>query len=326
MQASRPTFSIIIPCFNYAHSLGRALASVAGQSRLLTEPARDVLEVIAVDDGSTDDTAAVAERAFDIWFRPHGVRCVLSRQANAGAAVARNTGLDEARGVWIWFLDADDELVYEAMDRIQAAIDAAGDATVVFGGLRAFSTKNGRLTVRERPAGDVSGDIETDFVAYLDGQIGTLVPGSAVVRADEANDVRFVPKCLRSQDVVFLAQVLARGRAFAATGVENIILLSHRHDDSLRRNTDRMRQAEPYIVPGLFDADKLPPHLLKHRPRFAGRYGLDVSRNYYQNGEWHDATRSYLAAVRQHPRSLGNTRALRRFVAAWVRGRFYGGA
>ena len=84
----------MIPAYNVAEHLPRCLRSVLGQSR----PPE---EVLVVDDGSTDGTAAAASR-----FGPP-VRVI--RQQNAGASAARNRGILEARGQFVAFLDSDDE-------------------------------------------------------------------------------------------------------------------------------------------------------------------------------------------------------------------------
>ena len=88
-----PTVSVIIPAYNDARFIGQAIGSVLAQTH---RP----LDVIVIDDGSRDDTAEIAES-----FGPP-VR--VFRQLNAGAAVARNAGMREARGDYIAFLDADD--------------------------------------------------------------------------------------------------------------------------------------------------------------------------------------------------------------------------
>jgi len=87
--------SIVIPCYNAAPFLREALDSTLRQ----TVPAA---EVILVDDGSTDDSAAIAES--------YGPPVRVIRQANQGESVARNAGLAAARGEYIVFLDADDVL------------------------------------------------------------------------------------------------------------------------------------------------------------------------------------------------------------------------
>nr|MDT0656501.1 glycosyltransferase family 2 protein [Micromonospora sp. DSM 115978] len=94
-----PLVSVIVPNYNYARALRLCLAALAGQ----THPA---LEVIVVDDGSTDDSVAVAEAA--------GVR-VLRTPTNSGVSVARNLGADHAHGEIIMFVDSDVALAPEAV-------------------------------------------------------------------------------------------------------------------------------------------------------------------------------------------------------------------
>ena len=95
MSAARPLpVSVLIPAHNRAGLIGRALESVAAQA-----PARPA-ETIVVDDGSDDDTAAVAERL--------GAR-VVRHERNRGTAAARNTGAEAATQPWLALLDSDDE-------------------------------------------------------------------------------------------------------------------------------------------------------------------------------------------------------------------------
>jgi glycosyltransferase involved in cell wall biosynthesis len=86
--------SVVIPTYNCAARLPDAVGSVRAQEW-------PELEIIVVDDGSTDDTAVVLKK-----LAGSDIRCI--RQANAGPAAARNTGIAAARGQWIAFLDADD--------------------------------------------------------------------------------------------------------------------------------------------------------------------------------------------------------------------------
>jgi glycosyltransferase involved in cell wall biosynthesis len=85
--------SVVIPCFNASRYIAAALRSVQEQHWT-------PLEIIVVDDGSTDGSPELIASAFP------EVRLI--RQANQGAAVARNRGVREARGTWVAFLDADD--------------------------------------------------------------------------------------------------------------------------------------------------------------------------------------------------------------------------
>lgn len=97
-----PRYSIVIPCYNAARFIGESIRSCLAQTD-------GDLEVLVVDDGSTDDSAAtVAALAGDTRVR-------LIRQSNQGVGAARNAGLAAARGEFINFLDADDLLEPEKL-------------------------------------------------------------------------------------------------------------------------------------------------------------------------------------------------------------------
>jgi len=102
--AERPKISVIIPAYNRAQTLARAVQSVLNQG------IQD-LEILLVDDGSTDGTPGVMESFQD----PRIVR--ISHPRNLGAAAARNSGLRKARGDYVAFLDSDDEWLPEKLDR-----------------------------------------------------------------------------------------------------------------------------------------------------------------------------------------------------------------
>ena len=95
-KSEPPLVSIVTPVFNCGSVLADTLESARAQTF------RD-FEVIIVDDGSTDDSAAVARR-----FCEMDPRFSLVQQSNAGVSAARNTAIPRARGEWIAFLDGDD--------------------------------------------------------------------------------------------------------------------------------------------------------------------------------------------------------------------------
>ena len=117
-----PTISVITPCYNGERYLHGTLSSVLGQTH---RP----LEVIVVDDGSTDRSAAIAE-SFDAPVRT-------IRQHNQGESAARNRGIAEARGTHLLFLDADDVLRPQALASL--AVAATGPCVVPLMGYSTFT-------------------------------------------------------------------------------------------------------------------------------------------------------------------------------------------
>ena len=100
MSDSGHSVSAVVPAYNAARTLPATIASIRSQSV-------EVLEILVVDDGSSDDTAEVAREA--------GARVV--PQANAGHAAARNTGIAAAEGRYVAFLDADDLWLPDKLER-----------------------------------------------------------------------------------------------------------------------------------------------------------------------------------------------------------------
>lgn len=115
-----PCISIIIPIYNTAPYLRQCLDSVCGQ----TYPH---LEIICVDDGSTDNSPAILDE-----YAARDSRVKLIRQSNAGVSAARNAGLEAATGEYVTGVDPDDYLELHAYERILSHLDATADI-VCFG-------------------------------------------------------------------------------------------------------------------------------------------------------------------------------------------------
>jgi len=111
-----PLVSVVIPAYNAEKTIRNAIDSVVGQTM-------SDLEVIVVDDASTDGTVRAVEAIDDARVR------LLKSYRNSGQSAARNMDLKHARGRWVTFLDADDEWVPE---RLEHLLGAAGDETDCF--------------------------------------------------------------------------------------------------------------------------------------------------------------------------------------------------
>ena len=144
--------SVVIPCFNYGRYLAEAVQSVLAQSL------RD-LEVIVVDDGSTDDSRDVAEAL--VAAHPD-VSIRLIAQGNSGSpGHTRNVGIAAAVGDYIVCLDADDRLHPDYLARCAAALDAHPDAAIAYGDLQMFGDDD---TLHVPPEWDTRVQLDCNFL------------------------------------------------------------------------------------------------------------------------------------------------------------------
>jgi glycosyltransferase involved in cell wall biosynthesis len=130
--------SVVIPCYNHAHYLDEAIRSVLAQTHPL-------LEVIVVDDGSSDNTSEVVARY-------PGVEYVY--QENAGLAAARNTGIRRSAGEYVVFLDADDRLLPPAVEANLRCFSEHPESGFVFGTSTTIASDGASLPWTTKPRDD----------------------------------------------------------------------------------------------------------------------------------------------------------------------------
>jgi glycosyltransferase involved in cell wall biosynthesis len=144
--------SVVIAAYNASATLGRVIQSTLGQTRRADE-------IIVVDDGSTDGTADTA--------RQFGSDVRLISQANGGASIARNTGIQNASGDWIAFLDADDEWLPEKLALQESWFRGHPDIAWGYGNFIPTDQKSRRLKAVHRPCENAI--FEDYFDAYCRG-------------------------------------------------------------------------------------------------------------------------------------------------------------
>lgn len=114
-------FSVVIPCYNCVKTLEATVNSIRACG--LTD-----YEILLIDDGSTDGTTELCDT---LCVRYPELRCV--HQKNAGVSAARNRGIDEARGEYLWFVDADDTVDVGALSDAADTIDRQQPDMLLFG-------------------------------------------------------------------------------------------------------------------------------------------------------------------------------------------------
>lgn len=181
--------SVVIPAYNAGGCLGRCLDSILDQDY------RNDIEIIVVNDGSTDDTAQIAASYQE--SHPGVVRIV--NKENGGVPSARNAGMDAAQGDWIWFCDADD---YIKKNSLSYVLDHFVDECI---DLCTFSSITlDPIALRDfKETDEVTGRItfEGSTITMYEKEFPTFV-WDHIYRFDAIRNVRFrdVPMC---EDVVF---------------------------------------------------------------------------------------------------------------------------
>lgn len=193
-----PFFSVVVPTYNRLQSVKKAVESV------LTQSCRD-FELIVVDDGSTDGTGSILASITDERFR-------YLQQVNSGGAKARNAGIDVAKGVWIAFLDSDDEYLPNKLQRIREFV-IANDVDVVYSQVL---VNRGEGVTALKPTRGLLANERVDEYLFCDGQ--TIQTSSIVVRASVARKVRFLDGLKKGQDLDFSVRLAASGARFGFLG------------------------------------------------------------------------------------------------------------
>jgi glycosyltransferase involved in cell wall biosynthesis len=219
----RPDVSVIIPTYNRKNYLRKAIASCFEGNDGFD------IEVIVVDDGSTDDTQEWAEALSD-------ERVVYVRQEEGGAQVARNRGMNEATGEFIKFLDDDDELVRGTLKEEVSALKDTG-ASLSCGYLQV--EENGDSFVYEQnPAPDLISGI-------FKGSVWTH-PHVFLYRAEALEDCQWTPTVPYHQDTEFAIQVTTQG--LPEIVVDCPVALYRRHNESSISNNVKSTAPVPERV------------------------------------------------------------------------------
>ncbi len=181
-----PTFSVIIPTYNRAHTIFQVLESVGAQ----TFPD---FECLVVDDGSTDGDALklTVSSLNDERFK-------YIRKPNGGASSARNVGFDSARGRYIALLDSDDMFLPHKLETFVGVLDAHSGDILVFSRLIA-NRDIGRVWVKP-PRGPKRGERIDEYLMCTPGWIQT---STMVLPRSLAQRVRFDETLPSSQDTDF---------------------------------------------------------------------------------------------------------------------------
>ncbi len=271
-------FSIVIPAYNYGHLLERALVSACAQPG-------DDYEVIVVDDGSTDDTPQVTERLLKRYNN-----LTVYRRENAGVSAARNFGVEHASGQWVLFLDADDELLPEALSVFRQALEQQPELDVLVAPTIAVFP-DGRQQRGEPPV--LSDDAEHRFLDYLYKRV-RMSNGAVMMARTLLQRFPFKVGMRQTEDIPVFAHCLASG---VCASLSEPVVRIHKHDNSRRHGSDAALAVGMQLVDEVFNAARLPAALMRHRERYQARRALSLFRLLYRAKRFREARTFFRIAV-----------------------------
>lgn len=274
--------SVVIPAYNYAKTLPRAVNSVIAQ---LGEAQA---ELLVIDDGSTDATPQVVEQL----LVEHAGAFRALRKPNGGLSSVRNRGIEEARGQYLIFLDADDEMAPGALAAVARHIADNPESRLIIGGHWSVFSDGRRVqhsatplpaTPRERVRG------------YLLEKTVSLSNGACVMHREVFGPGNYPLHLRNVEDIPVFAQVLAR---FPCSTLDQPLALIHKHNDSMRHDLKQSLAAGVGMVDEVFAPARMPPELQDLRQAFTAQRCLSLFRDCYSAGDYVSAKAFYARAIR----------------------------
>lgn len=302
MTSSETRISVIIPAYNYAQTLPRAVESVLAQ---LDEA---FAELIVIDDGSRDDTPRVIETLLASW--PGRFRAL--RKENGGLASVRNRGIREARGDYLVFLDADDEMAPGALEALVQHIEQHPETRMVIGGHDAILS-NGKRRSHTPPALPES-RLERLRGYLLDKRIA-LSNGACAMHREVFSRGDYPERFRSAEDIPVFSQVLAN---YPCTVLAQPLAVIHKHDDSLRHQFSHAKAGGLALVDEVFSPQRLDEEFQILKKEFAVQRCLSLFRSAYLAGDAGAAKEYFRTALRHDRRVLLNVSYARKALRLWL--------
>lgn len=276
--------SIIIPTYNYGHCIAHAIDSVLLQ-------ADPNVQLIIIDDGSTDDTATVVQSY--VQQAPHLIQYI--KQNNLGVATVRNHGIQAAQGEYLLFLDADDRLLPKALEHFREFLAKSPQIDMLCGGH--ISIEPDGKTKQHPFTNPLSKNRLENFLGYLRKQFspinsGTLFHKRVFTKLNYPEHIR------SSEDISVFAHTLA---LFNCVSLAEPVVAIYKHTDSLRHQTHYSKDVETKIVDLIFDEKILPAKFLKFRQEYYAIRCLSLFRSLYLAKEYSEAEAFYKEAIKTNP-------------------------
>jgi glycosyltransferase involved in cell wall biosynthesis len=298
-MSGTPRVSVVIPAFNHGRYVGEAVRSALDQSY-------PDLEVIVIDDGSTDDTREA--------IRGFGDRVRYFHQENRGLAAARNRGIGESRGDFVAFLDADDLWLPRKLERQLEVFDRHPSVRLVYAGVFHVDCEGRVLQeIQPRHRGTTVSQLLLDNVVIGSGT-------TAVVPRECLKELGGFDECFSVCEDWELWLRIAR--RYELDYVDAPLAKYRLHAGNAHKNQERMKAGRLALLDKFFADPTLPPGLRRVRRRAYGATYTHFGFFYYSSGEFDRARMNLTQAIRICPRLLLDARVAPYVVACILGPRF----
>lgn len=277
-------FSVVIPSYNYANTLPNAIQSVLSQQG-------DDFDLLVIDDGSTDNTVEVVESI--LVSHPERFRFV--RQKNAGPAATRNLGIDETHGRYLIFLDADDEMMPNALTHCRNRL-MQDDSVGMLAGAHIAKSSSG--SEKLRPTGFISSHPEKNLRSYLLQKTLAFSNGAVAISREVFENYRYPEHFRASEDISMFAFILVKYKVLA---INEPLAVINKHSSSLRHNVAHATSVGVDVVDEVFAPERIPKELLGLRNEYMSQRCLSLFRTFFLAGKYQEAKMYYRRAIRINP-------------------------
>jgi len=277
MPEKNPTVSVIIPTYNRAHLIKRAIQSVLNQTY-------QDFEVIIVDDGSTDNTEKVVKSFNDPRIR------YIRHEKNKGAAAARNTGIKAAKGKFIAFQDSDDEWLPEKLEKQMKVFEtASAKVGVVYTGFWRIEN-NKKIYIPFSWVKQKEGNIHKELLKGSFIGLPTVLIKKECFRKGEMFD----EKLPRLQDWEL---VIRLSKYYNFKCVNEPLLVSYYTSDSISANNEAYIKALKLILSKHFN------EFTKEKKLLSKHY-FSIGVNLCLNNNFKEGRNYLIKAIKTHPSSI----------------------
>lgn len=280
----KPLVSVIIPCFNSEKWIIETLDSVYGQTY-------SNIEIIIVDDGSTDNTRNLVNN--------YGKDIVYLHQENKGPSAARNFGIQNAKGQYVAFLDSDD--IWESHKLLEQVsfLEKNRDVALVFSNVKVVDEKGNYLYTHHN---QVPSEKRAVITAFFMGKIGMNTPTIVATKAAVDSIGGFDESLPMREDHYFLMCMADKYN------------IKHFKEPLVRRRVNQGSLSDSVEVGRAFDlfepfvdkSIKQFPYLVKYRRYALAKINMAAGTGHWKNEEFNKCSKHILSAIYLDPFKIRN--------------------